>query len=108
VFSSRSALTWVTIVITVFAFALSMRAVTEHVFKSSMAWKPLGRSPSRRLATLASGASWRSLGPFAVQPGRRASSHTSGRVTMGPPIPWSSCSDTRPMFVQLEVMGVSW
>jgi hypothetical protein len=25
-----------------------------------------------------------------------------------PLIPWSSCSDTRPMFMQLEVMGVSW
>jgi hypothetical protein len=31
------------IVITVFTFALSMRAITENVFKSSMAWRPSGR-----------------------------------------------------------------
>jgi hypothetical protein len=37
VFSSRSASTWVTIVVIVFAFALSMRAIAESVFKSSMA-----------------------------------------------------------------------
>jgi hypothetical protein len=37
VFSSRFASTWVTIVVTVFAFALSTRAVAESVFKSSMA-----------------------------------------------------------------------
>jgi hypothetical protein len=30
----------VTIVVTVFAFALSTRAVAENVFKSSMAWRP--------------------------------------------------------------------
>jgi hypothetical protein len=47
-------------------------------------------------------------GPFAVWPSRRASSRTSVRVTMGPLIPWGSCSDTRPMFGQLEVMGASW
>jgi hypothetical protein len=27
---------------------------------------------------------------------------------MGPPIPWSSCSGTRTMFVRLEAMGASW
>jgi hypothetical protein len=59
-------------------------------------------------ATSASGASWRSPDPFAVRPGRRASSRTSGHVTLGPPIPWSSCSGMPPMFMQPEVMGVSW
>jgi hypothetical protein len=34
---SRSASTWVTIVITVFTFVLSTRVITEHVFQSSMA-----------------------------------------------------------------------
>jgi hypothetical protein len=105
---SRSALTWVTIVITVFAFMLFTRVVAEHVFKSSMAWRPLGKSVSQRSATSASEASRLSTGPFAVRPGRRASGRTSVRATMGPPIPWSSCSDTRPIFGQLEVMGVSW
>jgi hypothetical protein len=105
---SRSTLTWVTIVITVFTFMLSTRVIAEHIFRSSMAWRPLGKSVSQRSATSASGASWHSPGPFAVWPGRRTSSRTSVRVTMGPSIPWGSCSDTRPMFEQLEVMGVSW
>jgi hypothetical protein len=30
------------------------------------------------------------------------------RVTTKPLIPWSSCSNTRPVFGWLEVMGVSW
>jgi hypothetical protein len=30
------------------------------------------------------------------------------RVTMEPPIPWSFCSNTRPVFGQLEATGVSW
>jgi hypothetical protein len=107
-FSSRSASTWVMIFITVFAFALSTRADAKHVFKSSMAWRPLGKSVSRRSATSALGASRRSSGPFAARPGRRASSQTSVRMTMGPPILWGSCSDTQPMFEQLEVMGASW
>jgi hypothetical protein len=34
------------IVITVFAFVLFMRVVAELVFKSSMAWRPLGKSAS--------------------------------------------------------------
>jgi hypothetical protein len=34
---SRSASTWVMIVITVFAFVLSTRVIAEHFFKSSMA-----------------------------------------------------------------------
>jgi hypothetical protein len=33
----------VTIVIIVFTFALSTRAIAEIVFKSSMAWRPLER-----------------------------------------------------------------
>jgi hypothetical protein len=33
----------VTIVIIVFAFVLSTRAIAETVFKSSMAWRPLER-----------------------------------------------------------------
>jgi hypothetical protein len=37
VFYSRSASTWVTIAVIVFAFALSTRAIAENVFKSSMA-----------------------------------------------------------------------
>jgi hypothetical protein len=37
VVSSRSASTWVMIIITVFAFALSTRAIVGSVFKSSMA-----------------------------------------------------------------------
>jgi hypothetical protein len=37
VFSSRSASTWVMIIIIVFAFALSTRAIAKNVFKSSMA-----------------------------------------------------------------------
>jgi hypothetical protein len=86
VFSSRSASTWVMIVITVFAVMLSTRAVAGHVFKFSMAWRPLGKSVSRRSATSASGASRRLPDPFAVQPGRRASSPMPGRVTTGPPI----------------------
>jgi hypothetical protein len=73
-----------------------------------MAWRPLVKSVSRRSMTLASGASRRSPDPFTVRPDRRASSQTSGRVTMGPPTSRSSCSGTRPMFVQLEAMGVSW
>jgi hypothetical protein len=105
---SRSASTWVTIVITVFASVLSTRVVAEHVFKSSMAWRPLGKSVSQRSATSASGASRRSPGPFIVLPSRRASIQTLVRVTMGPPIPWGSCSDTQPMFEQMEVMGASW
>jgi hypothetical protein len=68
----------------------------------------LGRSASRRSVTSASGASRRLPDPFAMRPSHHASSQTSGRVMMGPLIPWSSCSGTRPMFVQLEVMGVSW
>jgi hypothetical protein len=55
VFSSRSASTWVTIVITVFAFVLSTRAIAKHVSNSSMAWRPLGKSVSWRSATSASG-----------------------------------------------------
>jgi hypothetical protein len=105
---SRSALTWVTNVITVFAFVLSTRVVSEHVFKSSMAWRLLDKSTSWRSATSALGALWRSPGPFAVRPGHRASSWTLVRVTMGPLIPWGSYSDTRPMFEQLEVMCASW
>jgi hypothetical protein len=95
VFSSRSASTWVTIVITVFVVVLSTRAVVEHVFKFSMAWRPLGKSASQRSVTSALGASRRSLDPFAVRPGRRASSQTSWRVTTGPPIPWSSLAVRR-------------
>jgi hypothetical protein len=68
----------------------------------------LGKSASRRSVTSASGALRRSPDPFAMWPGRRASSQMLWRVTTGPPIPWSSCSGTRPMFVQLEAMGVSW
>jgi hypothetical protein len=98
----------VTIVITVFAFVLSTRAIAGHVFKFSMAWRPLGKPASRRSATSASGASRRSLDPFAVRPGRRASSQMSWRVTTGLPIPWSSCSGTRPIFAQLVAMGASW
>jgi hypothetical protein len=30
------------------------------------------------------------------------------RVTMEPPIPWSSCNSTRPAFSRLEAMGASW
>jgi hypothetical protein len=108
VFSSRSALIWVTIVITVFAFVLSTRTVAEHVFKSSMAWRPLGKLVSRRSATSASGALRHSPGPFAVRPGRRASGRISVCVTMGPLIPWGSYNNMRPIFRQLEVMGVSW
>jgi hypothetical protein len=53
VISSRSASTWVTIVITVFAFVLSTRAVAGHAFKSLMVWRPLekvtgGRRPRLR------------------------------------------------------------
>jgi hypothetical protein len=107
VFSSRSASTWVTIVITVFAFVLSTRAVAENVSKSSMAWRPLARA-SQRSAPSALGASRRSTGPFAVQHGRLASARILVRVTMGPPIPWSSYSDTRPVFGRLGAMGVSW
>jgi hypothetical protein len=77
VFSSRSASTWVTIVIIVFAFALSTQVVTENVFKSSMAWKPLERV-SQRPVTSASRASRRSPGHFAAQHGRL----TSGRVSV--------------------------
>jgi hypothetical protein len=106
-FSSRSASTWVTIVITVFAFVLSTLAVAVHVFKSSMAWRPLERV-SRRSATSASGASQRSLGPFAARRGRLALGQILVRFTMGPPIPWSSYSNTRPVFGLLEAMGVSW
>jgi hypothetical protein len=58
----------VTIVVTVFAFALSTRAVAESVFKSSTARKPLERV-SQRSVTLALRASRRSPGHFAVQRG---------------------------------------
>jgi hypothetical protein len=37
VISSRSASTWVMIVITVFAFMLSTHAIAMHIFKSLMA-----------------------------------------------------------------------
>jgi hypothetical protein len=30
------------------------------------------------------------------------------RVTTEPPIPWSSCSNTRLVYGQREVMGASW
>jgi hypothetical protein len=73
VFSSRSALTWVTIVSRVFAFVLSMSVVTELVFESLMAWRPVGKSASRRSATSASGSLRRSSDPYAMRPGRRAS-----------------------------------
>jgi hypothetical protein len=68
----------------------------------------LGKLASRRSATSASGASRRSLGPFAMRPGHRTSGRTLVRVMMGPLIPWGSCSITRPMFRRLEVMGASW
>jgi hypothetical protein len=48
---SRSASTWVTIVIIVFPFMLCTLVIAELVFKSSMAWMPLGKSVSRRSAT---------------------------------------------------------
>jgi hypothetical protein len=73
-----------------------------------MSWRPLGKLVSQRSATSASGASRRSPGPFTARLGRRASSQTLVRVTMGPPIPWGSYSVMRPMFGQLEVMGASW
>jgi hypothetical protein len=107
VFSSRSASTWVTIVITIFTFVLSMRVVAEHVFKSSMAWRPLGRV-CQRSATSALGASRRSLDPFATRCGRLALGRILVRVTMGPPIPWSSYSNTQLVFGRLEAMGMSW
>jgi hypothetical protein len=106
--SSRSASTWVTIVITVFAFVLSTQVGTEHVFKSSMAWRPLGKLVSQKSATSASGALRRLPLPFAVWPGRHASGQTSVHVTMEPLTLWGSCSSTRPIFGQLEVMGMSW
>jgi hypothetical protein len=60
------------IVIAIFAFALSTRAVAESVFKSSMAWRPLERV-SQRSVTSALRASRRSSGPFAARRGRLAS-----------------------------------
>jgi hypothetical protein len=105
---SRSASTWVMIVSCVFAFVLSTRVIAKLVVKSLMPWRPLGKSVSRRSATLALGASRRSSGPFAVRLGRRALGRTSTRVMVEPPIPLSSYSATRPMFRQPEVMGVSW
>jgi hypothetical protein len=97
----------VTIVITVFAFVLSMHAIAVHLFKSLMAWRPLERV-SRRSATSASGALRRSPGPFVARHGRLASGRILVRVTMGPPISWSSYNNTRPVFERLEAMGVSW
>jgi hypothetical protein len=107
VFSSRSASTWATIVITVFAFVLSTQVDAESVSKSSMAWRPLERV-SPRSATSALGASPRSPGPFVVRHGRLASGRVPVRVTMGLLIPWSSYSTTRPPFGRREAMGVSW
>jgi hypothetical protein len=97
----------VTIIITVFAFALSTQVIAENVFKSSMAWRPLERV-SHCLATSALRASWRSPGRFAAQHGRLTSGWISVRVTTEPSIPWSSYSNMRLVFGQLEVMGASW
>jgi hypothetical protein len=58
----------VTIVITIFAFALSTRVIAENVFKSSMAWRPLERV-SQQSVTSALRASRCSPGPFAARRG---------------------------------------
>jgi hypothetical protein len=107
VFSSRSASTWVMFVVTVFDFALSTRAIAESVFKSSMAWRPLERV-SQRPVTSDSRASRRSPGRFAAQHGHLTYGRISVHVTMEPPIPSSSCSNTRLVYGRREAMGASW
>jgi hypothetical protein len=52
-------------------------------------------------------ASRRLPGRFAAPHGRPTSGRILVRVTMELPIPWSSCSNTRPVFGRLGATGVS-
>jgi hypothetical protein len=57
---------------------------------------------------LASGASWRSPGPFIERSGRRASGQICRLTSTDHRIPSNSCSNMPSPFEQLEAMSASW
>jgi hypothetical protein len=106
--SSRSALTWVTIIPSIFAFAPTSRPVVKVVFSSLRPWRPWGKVEHRWAVLTVLGALKRFLSPFGMWTGHGTSGHSRPPASTDHQISSSSCGSTLSPFERLEAMGTSW
>jgi hypothetical protein len=108
VFSSTSDSTWVMIILSVFAYALTSRPTVKVIFHSLRPWRPWGKVECQRVVSTALGASKCFPSPFGMWTGRGILGRSRPPASMDQRIPSSTCGSTLSTFEQLEATDASW